>query len=115
LKRFRRLHPDASPNPWRGYAEYMDRVNEAHPALNVAVLVGHGTLRAGLMGLDQRPPSTEELDRMRDWLRESMQAGAVGLSTGLVYEPGRYAQTEEIVELARSRAMQWRVCHAHAQ
>src|SRR5262245_60499273 len=47
LKRFRRLHPDASPDPWRGYPEYMDRVDEAHPALNVAVLVGHGTLRAG--------------------------------------------------------------------
>jgi N-acyl-D-amino-acid deacylase len=79
----------------------MDAVNAAHPALNVAVLVGHGTLRAGVMGLDQRPPSTDELDRMRDWVRESMQAGAVGLSTGLVYEPGRYAQTEEIVALAR--------------
>src|SRR5215216_4410546 len=101
LKRFRRLHPDANPKPWDGFAEYMDRVAEARPTLNVAVLVGHGSLRGGAMGLDQRPPATTELDRMRGWLREGMQAGAVGLSTGLVYEPGRYATTEEIVKLAR--------------
>jgi len=95
------LHPDADPKPWDSLAEYMARVEEARPALNVAVLVGHGSLRKGAMGLDQRPPSPTELDRMRAWLREGMQAGAVGLSTGLIYEPGRYAATEEIVELAR--------------
>ena len=104
LKRFRRLHPDANPKPWDGFAEYMQRVDEAQPALNVAVLVGHGSLRAGAMGLDQRPPAPTELDRMRSWLREGMQAGAVGLSTGLVYEPGRYAATDEIVGLAREVA-----------
>ncbi len=104
LKRFRRLHPDANPKPWDGFGEYMDRVEDARPALNVAVLVGHGSLRGGAMGLDQRPPSTTELDRMRAWLREGMHAGAVGLSTGLVYEPGRYAVTEEIIELAREVA-----------
>ncbi len=101
LTRFRRFHPDANPRGWSGFAEYMDRVDEARPALNVAVLVGHGTLRAGAMGREQRPPSTTELDRMRGWLREGMQAGAVGMSTGLVYEPGRYANTDEIVDLAR--------------
>jgi N-acyl-D-amino-acid deacylase len=100
LKRFRRLHPDANPSPWDGSAEYMARVDEARPALNVAVLIGHGSLRSGAMGLDQRPPSATEFDRMRGWLREGMQAGAVGLSTGLIYEPGRYAATEEIVDLA---------------
>jgi N-acyl-D-amino-acid deacylase len=104
LKRFRRLHPDADPKPWVGFAEYMARVDEARPALNVAVLVGHGSLRSGAMGLDQRPPTTAELDLMRGWLREGMHAGAVGLSTGLVYEPGRYAATDEIVDLAREVA-----------
>jgi N-acyl-D-amino-acid deacylase len=101
LRRFRRLHPDANPKPWDGLAECMDPLDEARPALNVAVLVGHGSLRGGAMGLDQRPPAATELDRMRSWPREGMQAGAVGLSTGLVYEPGRYAATEEIVALAR--------------
>jgi N-acyl-D-aspartate/D-glutamate deacylase len=95
------LHPDADPRPWDGFAEYMARVDEARPTLNVAVLVGHGSLRSGAMGLEQRPPSTAEFERMCGWLREGMQAGAVGLSTGLVYEPGRYAVTEEIVDLAR--------------
>jgi N-acyl-D-aspartate/D-glutamate deacylase len=101
LKRFRRLHPDTDPRAWNGFGEYMSRVDEVHPTLNVAVLVGHGSLRSGAMGLDQRPPSPTELDRMRGWLREGMHAGAVGLSTGLVYEPGRYATTDEIIELTR--------------
>jgi N-acyl-D-amino-acid deacylase len=72
LRRFRRFHPDADPRPWAGLAEYMARVEEARPALNVAVLVGHGSLRAGAMGLEQRPPTAAELDRMRGWLREGL-------------------------------------------
>ena len=100
LRSFVRLHPDAHPKPWSGLAEYMERVDEARPALNVAVLVGHGSLRSGAMATETRAPSVTELDRMRAWLREGMQAGAVGLSTGLIYEPGRYAATEEIIELA---------------
>jgi len=53
------------------------------------------------MGLEQRAPTAEEMDRMRAWVREGVEAGAVGLSTGLIYEPGRYARTEEIITLAR--------------
>jgi N-acyl-D-amino-acid deacylase len=104
LARFRRMHPRADPEPWDDLGGYMARVDQARPALNVAVLVGHGSLRRGAMQQDQRPPTAGELDRMRGWLREGMQAGAVGLSTGLVYEPGRYAATEEIVALAREVA-----------
>src|SRR5207244_5850900 len=76
-------------------------VDEARPSCNVAVLMGHGSLRRGAMDLAERPPTTAELDRMRGWVREGVQAGAVGLSTGLIYEPGRYAATDEIVTLAR--------------
>jgi N-acyl-D-aspartate/D-glutamate deacylase len=101
LQRFSRVHPGACPAPWDGFAGYLARVDETHPALNVAVLMGHGTLRAGAMGLEQRAPSTAELDRMRAWVREGVAAGAVGLSTGLIYEPGRHATTEEVIALAR--------------
>jgi len=101
LRRFRRLHPGADPRPWEGFAGYLERVGEARPSCNVAVLMGHGSLRYGAMGLEPRAPSAAELDRMKAWVREGVAAGAVGLSTGLIYEPGRYARTEEIVALAR--------------
>jgi len=101
VTRFARLHPGASPARWDGYAGYLERVEEARPSLNVAVLAGHGTLRAGAMGMAQREPDPAELGKMRAWVREAVTAGAVGLSTGLIYEPGRYALTEEIIALAR--------------
>lgn len=101
LARFRRLHPGATPPEWDGYPGYMRRVEEAGPALNVAVLVGHGTLRAGAMGTAQRPPASGERAAMLRWLDEGIAGGAVGFSTGLIYEPGRWARTEEIVDLAR--------------
>jgi N-acyl-D-amino-acid deacylase len=101
LIRFRRMHPEANPKPWDGFAGYLERVAEARPSCNVAVLMGQGSLRRGAMGLAERPPTAAELDRMRAWVREGVQAGAVGLSTGLIYEPGRYAGTDEIIALAR--------------
>jgi N-acyl-D-amino-acid deacylase len=101
LVRFRRLHPDANPAPWDGFAGYLERVDVVRPSCNVAVLMGHGSLRRGAMELAPRPPSPAELDRMKAWVREGVEAGAVGLSTGLIYEPGRYAKTDEIIALAR--------------
>ena len=102
LARFGRLSPGATPPEWAGFAGYLARVAEAGPSLNVAVLIGHGSLRAGAMGLEPRKPGADEMRQMRGWVREGVEAGAVGLSTGLIYEPGRYAATEEIVELARA-------------
>jgi N-acyl-D-amino-acid deacylase len=101
LRRFRRFDPEANPPTWNSFATYMARIDEAAPSCNVAVLIGHGSLRHGAMGLEQRAPTAAELDRMRAWVREGAEAGAVGLSTGLIYEPGRYARTEEVIALAR--------------
>ncbi len=99
---FRALHGPAAKVPeWTDYAGYFRAVDENPPSLNVAVLAGHGSLRLGAMGTAQREPSAGEMAAMRGWLRDAIDAGAVGLSTGLVYEPGRYARTEEIIELAR--------------
>ncbi|HVQ75695.1 MAG TPA: D-aminoacylase [Candidatus Binatia bacterium] len=101
LTRFGRMSPGARPPEWSDFAGYLGRVDEVRPSLNVAVLMGHGSLRAGAMGLDQRAPAADEMTRMRRGIREGAEAGAVGLSTGLIYEPGRYAATGEIVDLAR--------------
>jgi N-acyl-D-amino-acid deacylase len=86
---------------WESYPGYLDAIDRNPPSLNVAVLVGHGTIRQAAMGKEKREPTANELATMRAYLREALDAGAVGLSTGLVYEPGRYARTEEIVALAR--------------
>ena len=101
LQGFRRLHPDADPAPWEGFTGYLERVDAARPSCNVAVLMGHGAIRRGALGVEQRAPSARELDAMKAWIREGVAAGAVGLSTGLIYEPGRYAKTDEVVALAR--------------
>ena len=101
LIRFRRMHPGANPAPWNGFAGYLERVDAVRPSCNVAVLMGHGSLRRGAMGLEQRAPGHDEMERMRAWVRDGVEAGAVGLSTGLIYEPGRYATTEEVIALAR--------------
>src|SRR5438093_7427954 len=98
------FHPGASVDPWDGFAGYMQAVDRAAPSLNVAVLVGHNTLRVELLHLDPRAPTQAEMDRMRALLTEGIEAGAVGLSTGLFYEPGTFAQTDEIVALAEAMA-----------
>jgi len=69
-------------------------------------LVGYDTLRDGALGspAESCAPDAEELAQMRGWLRDGLEAGAVGMSTGLIYEPGRYSTTDQIVELARDCA-----------
>jgi N-acyl-D-amino-acid deacylase len=101
LVRFRRIHPDATPAPWDGFGGYLERVDAVRPSCNVAVLIGQGSLRRGAMGHEQRAPTAAELERMKAWVREGVRAGAVGLSTGLIYEPSRYARTDEIIALVR--------------
>jgi N-acyl-D-amino-acid deacylase len=98
------FHPGAALPQWEGYAGYLAQLDREPPSCNVAALVGHGTARAAAMGGDARAPTRDELERMRAILREGLEAGCFGLSTGLVYEPGRHARTEEIVALAREMA-----------
>jgi len=89
---------------WDGYRGYLAAIDAARPALNVAALAGHGTLRLAAMGRDARSPSVAELDTMRGFMREAIDAGAVGLSSGLIYEPGRHADTEELIAIAAEMA-----------
>ncbi|WP_462156981.1 N-acyl-D-amino-acid deacylase family protein [Pseudoalteromonas sp. GB56] len=67
---------------------------------NVAVHIGHGAVRRAVMGRENRAPNAAEMSAMKDLVEEAMQAGALGLSTGLYYVPGNYAQTNEVIELA---------------
>jgi N-acyl-D-aspartate/D-glutamate deacylase len=71
---------------------------------NFALFTGHGSIRGEAMGRDNRPPSSEELALMKDTLRAALEAGALGLSTGLYYAPASYASTDEIIELAKVAA-----------
>jgi N-acyl-D-amino-acid deacylase len=89
---------------WHTFGEYMDAVEAARPALNVACLVPHGVVRFAAMSLDARPPEPHELVAMREHVQEAMDAGAVGLSTGLIYPPGAFAKAPELVELAKTVA-----------
>lgn len=68
---------------------------------NYAPLAGHGTLRVAAMGMDDREPTTAEQSRMAELLEEALDAGAFGFSTGLIYPPGTYSKTGELVELAK--------------
>lgn len=87
---------------WRSVREYLDALDGEGLAVNVIQLVGHGALRVAVMGFARRPPSGRELAVMQRWLAEGLEAGAWGLSTGLIYAPGSYATTEELVAIARA-------------
>lgn len=85
--------------------DFLGEVGTVGTALNVASYVGHGTLRRSVMGEDFRREATAaEIEEMRRLLRQEMASGAFGLSTGLEYDPGIYASTEEVVALAREAA-----------
>jgi N-acyl-D-amino-acid deacylase len=85
-------------------AQFLGRINQQPLAVNLATLIAHGTVRRQAVGLDDRAPTPEELKRMESLVDQAMKDGAVGLSTGLIYVPGTYAKTDEIVSLARVAA-----------
>ena len=89
---------------WRSFAQYVREVRAAQPSINIAALVGHGALRVAAMGFEERAASARELALMERLLARSMAAGAFGLSSGLVYPPGCYSDTAELVALARVAA-----------
>ena len=85
------LRPNGLVARWRTFGEYLDRVAEQPLGLNVAFLVGQGTIRGSVIGADARPPTDEELAAMVRAVEDALDAGAIGLSTGLIYAPGMHA------------------------
>ena len=83
-------------------AGYFDAVIKRKPAINNMMLVGHNTIRSITMGLEPNTPTARQLDIMRSHVERAMEQGACGFSTGLIYRPGRYSHTDEVIELTRA-------------
>lgn len=85
---------------WSTMAEYFDHLNRNGLAYNVAILTGHNVLRINAMGMQARIPDQYEMSKMKAMLKESLEAGSIGLSIGLLYCPGCFSRTDELMELA---------------
>ena len=81
--------------------EYFSKVKKIPQGSHSAMLIGHNTLRQAVLGNENREPSTEELNCMKELLREGLRTGALGMSLGLFYVPGAYAKLDEVIELAK--------------
>jgi len=81
--------------------QYFNRIDSVKTSINIATLIGHNTVRRAVLGDVYRQPTAEELNRMEMLVETAMKEGAVGLSTGLIYVPGTYAKTSEVVALAK--------------
>ena len=86
---------------WTTLGQYLDHLVQRGVSTNVASFVSAATVRAHEIGYDNRPPTADELDRMRGHVRTAMDEGAMGLTTALIYIPGVFASTDELVELAK--------------
>ena len=86
---------------WNTLGGYLDHLEARGISTNVASFVSAATIRANEVGLNNRPPTAEELERMRGHVRRAMDEGAMGLTTALIYIPGVFARTDELVELAK--------------
>jgi N-acyl-D-amino-acid deacylase len=85
---------------WQGVADYFTRLEATGISENFGLLIGHNTLRGSAMGGANRPPSSQELEAMREGARRGMAEGALGLSTGLVYAPACFSMPEELTTIA---------------
>ena len=89
---------------WRSLAEYRTVLEAAKPAINTIQFIGHNTLRSSVVGYAGRAATPDELKEMQRLLAESLDAGGWGLTTGLIYQPGKYSTPEEVVALAKVAA-----------
>ena len=101
------LHSGDQPWPLREY------IDDLEVAPNIGFFAGHSWTRKQVIGMEDRAPTPEELDEMRDLVRETMEDGALGFSTGLLYVPANYAETEEVIELARVAADYGGIYYTH--
>ena len=85
---------------WNTVTDYLDKFDKK-VSVNIAYVVGNSPLRVGAMGWTANKPSAKQLDQQKGLLREAMQEGAFGISTGLDYPPGNYADTDELVDIAK--------------
>ncbi len=86
---------------WRTLDQYFDRLKRTPPAINLATFVGAAQVRQYVLRDENRTPTPAELDEMRKLIDQAMRDGALGITTALIYPPGSYAKTEELIELAK--------------
>lgn len=98
---------------WQTVGEYLSRLENNGLALNIATLVPHGPIRISAMGLAKGKPSRLQLKTMRSMVEQAMIDGAFGLSTGLIYPPGMYSDTDELIELAKVVAGHYGIYTSH--
>lgn len=89
---------------WQSVGEYLEAIERARPSIDCAYLIPHGQARLYVMGMEDRRATREEITAMQEAIRRSMREGAFGLSTGLIYPPCCFADTAELIELARAVA-----------
>ncbi|MCG3159975.1 MAG: N-acyl-D-glutamate deacylase [Acidobacteria bacterium] len=95
------MTPESIAWKWRTVGEYLDQIESNGLAINIATLAPHGPVRISAMGLAKGSPSSSQMKKMRAMVARAMKDGALGLSTGLIYPPGMYSDTDELKELAR--------------
>lgn len=87
---------------WKSYKKFLEVIDKKDKSVNIVPLVGHGALRRSVLGYENKKPNLEELTKMKNLLKKAMKAGAIGFSSGLIYPPSSYAETEELIELAKT-------------
>ncbi len=102
------------PGRWSSVTDYLGMFDRK-VAVNIAYILGNSPLRIAGVGWDNRPATPEELRNMRAMLREGMEEGAFGISTGLDYPPGNYADTDELVALSEEAARLGGIYHSHVR
>ena len=83
------------------FTSFIDQVSQLPLGTNMAFYIGQGSVRGRVMGYDDSVPTPQQLDEMKAWVRQAMECGYLGMTTGLVYAPSIYASSEELVELAK--------------
>ncbi len=98
---------------WDTFESFLDRLRKTGTSVNVGSLIGHGAIRSHVMGEGDEAPDDQQLQLMKDEVTKAMEAGAFGLSTGLIYPPNVYSSTDEIVALAECAARQGGIYTSH--
>ncbi len=111
----RLLHDDVLDYGWSHVGGFLSTLERRGLALNLAQLAGHGAIRSAIKGMDPSPATPEERARIADLARESLDHGAIGLSTGLGYAPGAFCDTEELADFAAPLAERGGVYTSHAR
>lgn len=93
--------------------DFFEALEQGGSTINVSSLVAHGVLRISVMGFENRKPTHTELEKMKDLLRQALRIGAVGMSFGLTYPPGSYAETEELIALSKVVAEEGGIISSH--